>query len=85
MRGTLVLIMLGLLLLALTPAAEAREILPPAGDDCVKPTSTGVHKTCGRYWVVNNTMSCIWNGYWYEVDGGAVAYREYRCSGSPPS
>lgn len=81
MRTQVVLIALSLLVagIAFAPAVSAE------GDECTKPSSTGVHKACGKTWVVNNTVQCVWNGYWYEVDGRAVAYREYRCSGPDQS
>ncbi len=86
MRARVLLICLSLLLAGtvLAPGVAAREI-GGSSDDCVKPTTTGVHKTCGKVYVVNNTVACIWNGYWYEAGAGAVVYREYRCSGNPPS
>ncbi len=86
MRTKVWLICLSLLLAGtiLAPGVAARD-LGGAGEDCVKPTSTGVHKACGQYFVVNNTVACIWNGYWHETTAGPVTYREYKCSGYPPS
>lgn len=64
---------------AFVPGVEAS-----TGDDCQKPSSTGVHKACGKYWVVNNTVACVWNGYWEETSAKYVIYREYKCSGPDP-
>ncbi len=84
MRARVVIISLCLLLAGTTflPGVEARD--PFGGsDDCQKPTSTGVHKACGKIYVVNAPYACIMGGYWTETGAGPVVYRQYHCGPDP--